>query len=103
MRWLWLVSVLALLGACSTDGPTRPNTTASGLSFRDLRRGRGTPAGTGDYVTIHYTLWLENGTKVDSSRDRQEPFEFTLGRGIVIAGFDEGITGMRVTGIRKLW
>ena len=51
---------------------------------------------------VHYTGWLTNGTKFDSSKDRDEPFEFPLGQRNVIAGWDEGVQGMRVGGIRKL-
>jgi FKBP-type peptidyl-prolyl cis-trans isomerase FkpA len=53
-------------------------------------------------VTVHYTGWLENGSKFDSSKDRNDPFQFPLGRGYVIPGWDEGVAGMRVGGVRKL-
>jgi FKBP-type peptidyl-prolyl cis-trans isomerase FkpA len=77
-------------------------TTASGLVIEDLVVGEGDPAGTGQQVTVHYTGWLTNGNKFDSSRDRDDPFVFGLGRGQVIRGWDEGVQGMKVGGKRKL-
>ena len=76
--------------------------TASGLRYVDLAEGRGAAAKRGDTVKVHYTGWLENGTKFDSSVDRGEPFEFALGSGQVIKGWDEGVSGMKVGGKRKL-
>lgn len=77
-------------------------TTASGLQYQDLVLGAGPAAKAGDTVSVHYTGWLEDGTKFDSSVDRNEPFEFTVGMGMVIAGWDEGLQGMKVGGKRKL-
>ncbi len=77
-------------------------TTASGLQYDDLRVGQGAAARFGADVTVHYTGWLTDGTKFDSSRDRDEPFGFALGKGNVIAGWEEGVSGMRVGGLRKL-
>lgn len=77
-------------------------TTASGLKYEDLVVGTGATARAGSDVTVHYTGWLENGTKFDSSRDRGEPFTFRLGTGMVIPGWDEGVAGMQVGGKRKL-
>jgi FKBP-type peptidyl-prolyl cis-trans isomerase len=68
----------------------------------DLRAGTGAVAKVGDRVSVHYTGTLEDGTKFDSSRDRGQPFAFTLGRGQVIAGWDQGLVGMKVGGHRKL-
>jgi FKBP-type peptidyl-prolyl cis-trans isomerase len=68
----------------------------------DLRAGTGAEAKAGDRVTVHYTGTLTDGTKFDSSRDRGQPFSFTLGRGQVIAGWDQGVAGMKVGGQRKL-
>jgi FKBP-type peptidyl-prolyl cis-trans isomerase len=68
----------------------------------DLRAGTGAAAKAGDRVSVHYTGTLEDGTKFDSSRDRGQPFGFTLGRGEVIAGWDQGLVGMKVGGQRKL-
>jgi FKBP-type peptidyl-prolyl cis-trans isomerase FkpA len=77
-------------------------TTASGLQYEDVRVGQGAAARFGADVVVHYTGWLTDGTKFDSSRDRNEPFGFALGQGNVIAGWEEGLTGMRVGGLRKL-
>jgi FKBP-type peptidyl-prolyl cis-trans isomerase FkpA len=79
-----------------------PTTTASGLVIEDLNVGAGDPAASGQRVTVHYTGWLTNGTKFDSSKDRGDPFVFPLGGRQVIAGWDEGVQGMRVGGVRKL-
>ncbi|HEX8987853.1 MAG TPA: FKBP-type peptidyl-prolyl cis-trans isomerase [Rhodocyclaceae bacterium] len=78
------------------------NTTASGLVIEDIREGEGAVAAAGQYVTVHYTGWLTDGTKFDSSKDRDEPFEFALGARHVIAGWDEGVQGMKIGGVRKL-
>jgi FKBP-type peptidyl-prolyl cis-trans isomerase FkpA len=64
--------------------------------------GGGSVAKTGDRVTVHYTGWLTDGTKFDSSRDKSQPFSFSLGAGEVIPGWDQGVTGMKVGGKRKL-
>jgi FKBP-type peptidyl-prolyl cis-trans isomerase FkpA len=77
-------------------------TTASGLKYDDEKVGDGREAKAGDNVTVHYTGTLTNGTKFDSSRDRNDPFKFTLGKGHVIKGWDEGVAGMKVGGKRKL-
>ena len=76
--------------------------TASGLIIEDLTLGEGAEAAKGQAVTVHYTGWLTDGSKFDSSVDRNDPFEFSLGRGYVIPGWDEGVAGMRVGGKRKL-
>ena len=76
------------------------------LGIEDLVLGQGDTASSGQRVTVHYTGWLDNngnkGAKFDSSRDRNEPFEFSLGRGQVIKGWDQGVAGMKVGGMRKL-
>lgn len=79
-----------------------PTTTASGLVIEDLNEGEGEAARAGQYVTVHYTGWLTDGSKFDSSKDRDEPFDFPLGARHVIAGWDEGVQGMKVGGVRKL-
>lgn len=76
--------------------------TASGLSYVDLVPGNGPAPTAGKPVKVHYTGWLENGTKFDSSVDRGEPFVFTIGAGQVIPGWDEGVLTMKVGGKRKL-
>jgi FKBP-type peptidyl-prolyl cis-trans isomerase FkpA len=72
------------------------------LISEDLTVGTGAEATKGQQVTVHYTGWLTNGTKFDSSKDRDDPFVFSLGRGQVIKGWDEGVQGMKVGGKRKL-
>jgi FKBP-type peptidyl-prolyl cis-trans isomerase len=77
-------------------------TTASGLKYLDVHVGTGATARAGQKARVHYTGWLQNGRKFDSSLDRREPFEFTLGAGMVIKGWDEGVVGMKTGGTRKL-
>jgi FKBP-type peptidyl-prolyl cis-trans isomerase len=77
-------------------------TTQSGLQYVDLVVGTGRQAELGDTARVHYTGWLADGTKFDSSRDRNEPFSFRIGAGRVIKGWEEGIGGMKVSGKRKL-
>jgi FKBP-type peptidyl-prolyl cis-trans isomerase len=76
--------------------------TDSGLQYIDVKEGTGAAAKAGDTVSVHYTGWLVEGKKFDSSVDRGQPFSFPLGGGRVIKGWDEGVAGMKVTGIRKL-
>jgi FKBP-type peptidyl-prolyl cis-trans isomerase FkpA len=82
------------------------NTTPSGLQFIDSIVGEGDAATAGQFVTVHYTGWLfedgVQGAKFDSSRDRNDPFEFSLGAGMVIKGWDEGVQGMQIGGQRTL-
>ncbi len=77
-------------------------TTDSGLAYEDTVVGEGPQAQAGDTVSVHYTGWLEDDTKFDSSKDRNQPFEFPLGAGSVIKGWDEGVAGMQAGGTRKL-
>jgi peptidylprolyl isomerase/FKBP-type peptidyl-prolyl cis-trans isomerase FkpA len=72
------------------------------LITEDLVVGTGAAAASGQKVTVHYTGWLTNGTKFDSSKDRGDPFVFPLGKGQVIKGWDQGVQGMKVGGKRKL-
>lgn len=114
MAWRVLLISLAVValascgrkGAVDGQGPStdaaRAVTTASGLQYEDLVVGTGQQAQAGDAVTVHYTGWLTSGKKFDSSVDRGEPFQFYLGQGEVIRGWDEGVTGMRVGGKRRL-
>lgn len=96
------------------DGEEKPNmsnqtppgekivTTATGLQYIDQVVGTGAEAKPGMNVSVHYTGWLTNGTKFDSSKDRGQPFEFPLGASRVIKGWDEGVAGMKIGGKRKL-
>jgi FKBP-type peptidyl-prolyl cis-trans isomerase FkpA len=77
-------------------------TTKSGLKYIDEKEGSGKEAKAGDTVEVHYTGWLKDGTKFDSSKDRGRPFPFPLGAGKVIKGWDEGVAGMKIGGKRKL-
>jgi peptidylprolyl isomerase len=77
-------------------------TTPSGLKYKDLTVGTGATAAKGKTARVHYTGWLVDGTKFDSSLDRNEPFEFPVGGGRVIKGWDEGVAGMKVGGKRRL-
>ena len=81
-------------------------TTPSGLQYEDTQPGTGAEARPGQHVHVHYTAWLydngQQGAKFDSSRDRNDPFSFSLGAGMVIKGWDEGVAGMKVGGKRTL-
>ena len=77
-------------------------TTESGLQYDDVTVGEGAEAKAGDNVSVHYTGWLTDGQKFDSSKDRNQPFQFSLGAGMVIRGWDEGVQGMKIGGVRKL-
>lgn len=72
------------------------------LVIEDIKVGEGAEAKKGAMVVVHYTGWLENGQKFDSSKDRNDPFEFPLGAGYVIKGWDQGVVGMKIGGVRKL-
>jgi FKBP-type peptidyl-prolyl cis-trans isomerase FkpA len=76
--------------------------TDSGLKYEDTVEGEGALAEAGQTVSVHYTGWLTDGTKFDSSKDRNQPFQFPLGGGRVIRGWDEGVQGMQIGGTRKL-
>jgi FKBP-type peptidyl-prolyl cis-trans isomerase FkpA len=102
-------------GAQSAAQPSRPESQTStpaasngnaektaGLIIADEAVGEGPAAKSGDRVTVHYTGWLTDGTKFDSSKDKDQPFSFSLGAGNVIAGWDQGVAGMKVGGKRKL-
>jgi peptidylprolyl isomerase len=114
MRLLVLIGLSAFLAACgSTErargfsadlgvDTTRMTHAPAGFWYGDVTVGQGKEARDGSTVTVHYTGWLPNGKKFDSSRDRGEPFAFTIGAGQVIRGWDEGVKGMREGGRRKL-
>ena len=104
--WVWIVAVS---GVCVLQGPgtvlgaePEPLKTSSGLQYVDLVTGDGREAHVGETAFVHYTGWLEDGTKFDSSVDRGEPFSFRLGAGRVIKGWDEGVVGMNIGTKRKL-
>ncbi|MGJ4747054.1 FKBP-type peptidyl-prolyl cis-trans isomerase [Leptospira sp. SA-E8] len=75
---------------------------SNGLVIKDIKKGTGKEAFNGSNVTVHYTGWLTNGKKFDSSKDRGTPFRFDLGAGQVIRGWDKGVQGMKEGGVRKL-
>jgi peptidylprolyl isomerase len=96
------ITVIAVTSGCSDSGEGEVVTTDSGLQYVDLEVGDGDSPGLGDTVVVHYTGWLEDGTKFDSSLDRGEPLEFQIGMGGVIRGWDIGMATMKVGGKRKL-
>ena len=101
-----LLFATVALADTSAGGPAKPKgaptKTASGLEYWDLKKGTGAEAKSGQVVKVHYTGWLVDGKKFDSSVDRNEPFRFALGAGEVIKGWDEGVAGMKVGGKRQL-
>ena len=106
---LGLFVLAALAAACSQAGASGGGdaagtevTTASGLKYTDVKVGGGTEATAGKTVDVHYTGWLLDGKKFDSSKDRGQPFSFALGGGQVIRGWDEGVAGMKIGGTRIL-
>jgi FKBP-type peptidyl-prolyl cis-trans isomerase len=108
--WMTILSILLAVSVAGAGQTTKPGgamdetvvTTPSGLRYVDLVVGTGPEAVAGKTVVVHYTGWLTNGTKFDSSVDRGQPFSFPLGAGRVIKGWDEGVAGMKVGGKRKL-
>jgi len=107
---LGVALVGVLVAACSQSpapggggqGGGQEVTTASGLKYTDEKVGTGAEAKPGQTAVVHYTGWLTDGKKFDSSKDRGQPFSFPLGGGRVIKGWDEGVQGMKVGGVRKL-
>jgi len=79
-----------------------PIITASGLTIEDTVIGEGATASTGQDITVHYAGWFADGTQFDSSKEKDDPFEFTLGKSEVMAGWEEGLQGMRIGGTRRL-
>jgi peptidylprolyl isomerase len=98
---LFAVTVLADTSA-PTKATGKPVTTPSGLKYYELKKGSGKQPAKGQHVKVHYTGWLTDGKKFDSSVDRGEPFEFVVGTGQVIKGWDEGVGTMNVGGKRQL-
>lgn len=114
VRLAWPLLALMCV-VCNADdakpAPAAPSstTTAEGLAITELAPGKGAPIAAGSVAVVHYTGWLydtgatdNKGTKFDSSVDRKQPFRFTLGRSEVIAGWDQGVEGMKVGGKRRL-
>jgi FKBP-type peptidyl-prolyl cis-trans isomerase len=109
-----IIGITTILAAAQTATKTKTDTSAptkvtgpgvktdSGLQYWDIRLGAGTVAKEGSHVRVHYTGWLTNGKKFDSSVDAGQPFDFTIGNGEVIKGWEEGVTGMKVGGKRQL-
>src|SRR5262245_36555682 len=89
-------------GEKATAMEEKTQKTASGLQYIDLKEGTGASPQTGQTAVVHYTGWLVDGKKFDSSKDRGQPFTFAVGRGQVIKGWDEGVATMKVGGTRKL-
>lgn len=85
-----------------TGVPTDTVKLDSGLQYKDIVVGTGQETKTGNLVSVHYTGWLTDGTKFDSSVDRGQPFDFSIGAGNVIKGWDDGVVGMRIGGSRIL-
>lgn len=96
------VLTLACSGSSSEVDMDSTTTTPSGLQYRDLVIGTGTVASEGATAVVHYTGWLMDGTKFDSSLDRGQPLDFVIGQGRVIRGWDEGVGTMNVGGKREL-
>ena len=105
-RWIlaFAAGALALAGCSPGTKPATGSevTTPSGLKYVDLVAGAGASPAQGQTAVVHYTGWLTDGKKFDSSVDRGQPFEFRLGQGMVIKGWDEGVATMKVGGKRKL-
>ena len=97
-----VVLIAALVYQNISQAEPTSTTTPTGLVIEDLVVGSGSAAKAGDTVSVHYTGTLLNGEKFDSSRDRGEPFTFTIGVSQVIQGWQEGLIGMQAGGIRKL-
>jgi FKBP-type peptidyl-prolyl cis-trans isomerase len=103
---LFLFALTASAAQAGNSAPSKTKgkavTTPSGLKYWELKKGSGAVAKPGDTVHVHYTGWLTDGKKFDSSVDRGSPFDFKLGAGMVIKGWDEGVAGMKVGGKRQL-
>jgi peptidylprolyl isomerase len=106
MRIIAAASLCAVVALADTSAPMKPSgkpvTTPSGLKYFEIRAGTGKQPQKGQRVTVHYTGWLTDGKKFDSSVDRREPFQFEIGVGQVIKGWDEGVGTMKVGGKRQL-
>jgi FKBP-type peptidyl-prolyl cis-trans isomerase FkpA len=98
MNRLLAVGLIALLVGCGGDDPTGP----SDISTEEITVGTGAVAAAGDIVTVHYTLFLTNGTRIESSRDVNSPLTFQVGGGRYLAAFEAGVVGMRIGGTRRV-
>ena len=106
----WLKNLLLGTSSPKSSGASGPTkiadaeyeTTSSGLMYHDLTVGSGTSPRKGARVTVHYTGWLTNGKSFDSSKKRNKPFTFEIGRHKVIRGWDEGVMTMKIGGRRQL-
>ena len=99
---LAMTDVKSLIPTPATSPATAVKTLADGLQVQDIKLGTGAEAVKGKTISVHYTGWLTDGTKFDSSLDSGKPFQFNLGAGMVIKGWDEGVAGMKVGGVRRL-
>src|SRR5262249_50144441 len=103
-----LILLVAVAAGTAAPAPkkTKPKdktvTTPSGLKYEELKEGTGVAAKAGDTVSVSYTLWLAGSKKQIDTTSNRAPFSFVLGKGLVIKGFDEGVTGMKVGGKRKV-
>jgi len=106
MLALLIVAALVIGGVSMSEAATETVKTKTGLKYQDHKVGQGKQAEPGKIVFVHYTGWIykdgKKANKFDSSRDRGKPFEFRLGRKMVIAGWDEGVSGMKEGGKRTL-
>ena len=102
MRWRFVLVILAGVATLAVACSGSTTTTASGLQYRDIVVGTGEAASQGATAVVHYTGWLMDGTKFDSSLDRGQPLDFVIGQGRVIKGWEEGVGTMNVGGKREL-
>jgi peptidylprolyl isomerase len=111
MRFIGILLAAAVLafamGGCGSASSKKAGgmdtvKTGSGLQYIEMKPGTGPSPQVGQTAVVHYTGWLTDGKKFDSSRDRNQPFEFPVGQGRVIKGWDEGVASMKVGGMRKL-
>jgi FKBP-type peptidyl-prolyl cis-trans isomerase FkpA len=102
MAVIGVLAVIAIIAVVYVTLSRKPSEAADQLQTEDLVVGTGPEAKVGDRISVHYTGWLTDNTKFDSSLDSNQPYEFVLGQGDVIKGWDTGLVGMKVGGKRKL-